>query len=621
MLVNSRSEDTLRPGAATSGSRRVGAPGPSKHPILGAHAPTRAELNALERVMYRSQWLLIGDDNKRVVGVRSLDEARAGIAAGTAPTAAGCLANGLLGADIDAEDPLIGDACAEALIAWCVRVGVPYLLRDSGRPGGRHVIAVITNSRVPVDEWRQLCRRLARDYKVVVDDRTGRALRLLTAPHRIGLPSPVLACTITTAVAMDAVHAAGGQRRPTKRRRSSANGKVSLARRSGDRSSSEYGLACALARLDYTRDEAHAELVELGGKTFERTKRWFVRYLWLSALTVVAAERGLTQADAWLLAQRECAAECRRQGITWWRGLWDRAVAEAATDRPRRRRITVAERVDPDLGADVDDLAALRTGLGEAVAAVLADLDPRRRHSAHAALYALAPALAGREGSMSQRDLSVRSKLDHKTVRVVLMLAVERGLLVRVHGYAGGAKDCDSYAPGPAAEHYISAAREGSSPTSCSTPAPTGNCARARLRRTYAADRKRWRLRCDALAALAPGERLATSKHPAAKTLRSMWHQRKWWRELSDAERAERTAARREVLASLHPTEYRAWIGWLRKREEIAAAAVRIDKQPTLADLSVVAAAPTAIHRGLCAPPWRTQPVKPAAGQLELAAA
>ncbi|MFI6369141.1 winged helix-turn-helix domain-containing protein [Nocardia sp. NPDC050630] len=75
-----------------------------------------------------------------------------------------------------------------------------------------------------------------------------------------------------------------------------------------------------------------------------------------------------------------------------------------------------------------------------------------------------------RDGSISNRDLAERARLDPKTVRASIRRVINAGVLVVRHTYTGGPKDCHAYSIGPAAEPHIAAARAATSPTSCSTP-------------------------------------------------------------------------------------------------------------------------------------------------------
>ncbi|MEV4124210.1 hypothetical protein [Nocardia sp. NPDC049707] len=536
--------------------------------------------------------------------MRTLDAARAALTDGSAASVAGRLVEGLLAADIDAEDPLVGDACAEALLAWCDKHRLPYMLRDSGRPGGRHIVAVITDHAVPHREWAKLCRRLYRLYRVVVDDRTGKVLRLLTAPHRVGLASPVIACTITAGAVMDAIARHIGKSAATTRRARRA-ARTSVVGDSS-RSALEYGHACALARRGATAAQAWTDISASAGKASQLGKDWFHRYLWLPAVTTVAAENGLNEDTAWELAQQACPS-VRARGRDFWRYWWLRAQTEATIDRPRRYRIGDDPDADeaaltPEVAAELD---AHRRGLRAAVDE-LTGIDPRRRHSLHAAVHAVAYAIVTRNGSIATRSISERARLARSTTLAALRTAVSRAVLTVTHHYAGGATDCDAYGLGPAALDLVSAARVVSQTTRCTTPAPHGSASLTSLQSTHRKARRLWSLRNDALASLAPGERLATSRSPASKLLRSLWFQRTWWTSLSPEQQAQRRTQRQALLRTLPETTRTAWFTWLSHREDITAAAVRLSAgDPATSDAQILLTAPLTIHRGMADPGWR----------------
>ncbi|WP_379174217.1 hypothetical protein [Nocardia tengchongensis] len=612
----------MRPDPVTTGSARVEDPDLTRPQFSSAQAlaahRSPSFLSALERVMYRPQFVKIAADNAGIGIVKSLDAARAALGDDGVATVAGKLADGLLAADIDADDPLIGDVCAEALIAWCIEHDMPYLLRESGRSGGRHVVAVVPNSGVPVKEWARLCRTLARQYRVTVQNRTGQVLRLLSAPHRIGLPAPVIACTLTPAIVMDAHRF---RRATAKTKARTAAHSPTTAGETGDadssRSGHEFGIACAMARAGWTVTQAWEAIRAEDGKAAELGRAWFLRYQWERAVTIAAAEDALTETDAWDLVTRECPGT-RTRGRDAWRYWWRRALTEAALDRPRRYRLPDAEATGPVLPPEIAAaLDATRQGLREAAEAALAQADPRHRHSVHAALYALAYAVVTRDGAMSIRMIAERARIDTKTVRAALATAIAGGLLLYGRRYGGGARDCDSYVIGPAALHPVSAAHHGSSPTRCTTPAPLGSASPARLRAQHALDRRGWKLRCDVLATLAPGERLADSRHPAAKLLRSLWHQRTWWKSLTPEQQQERREHRRAMLRKLDQTDRSAWFSWLERRELIANAADRINAaRPTEDDPQTVLAVPVTLHRGMADPRWREHGYSTGAAQL-----
>jgi|GEM_PF-1261587 len=613
MLYEPRPKGTAHPAPETTGSPCVGYPRLPGTDSRAAKAPISPHhsskfLLALERVMYQRQFVLIDQDNSCLGTVDSLDAARRAIADGTAASAGGRTSRCLLVADIDAEVPEVGDACAEPMVAWCDRHGLPYLLRDSGRSGGRHFIALVTHRAVPVDEWAQLCRDMSDRWNGVVSDRTGMVLRLLTAQHRLGFPAPVIACTITPRAVQDALQSLSSTRRPKMAGRSEPKAGTQSGyrrddhQRADDRSANEYGLTCAMVRHGFTRVAAWEEIAQLAGHAAERGAAWFHRYYWLPATTVVSAERGLSEDAAWALAQQACPAICRRHGRRWWRGLWDRAVAEARTPRPRRYHLPGDEKYTALAPGIPEEVAAVRRGLAEAVEVECADLDPRRRRSARAAFHHLAMAIVQRDGSMSIRHLAERSRLDPSTVQAVLRTATERGLLVITRSYSGGSRSCQAYGIGLAAKVYVAAARTIASPhTSCSTPPPPyGAADPARLAATFAAARKRWALHADALAVLAPGERLANSQHPTAKLLRSLWFQQTWWQSLTSQEQEKRRCQRRAYLGRLHLSERSAWFDWLHRRAEIVAARDRIATHTAdPGDEYTVHTAPLTVHRGL----------------------
>ncbi|MGK8506379.1 hypothetical protein [Nocardia asiatica] len=561
------------------------------------------ELLKLEQRLFSplGWYVLVDASNQSPRRCRSLTEVYAALDRDEAPSAAGTLAPGVLGADIDAEHAVVGDAIAEGMVRWCVARQLPYLVRESGRPGGRHVFA-IGASVAHIEDWAALCGRLAGQYRTVVDNRTGRTIRLLTARHRLGLPAPVISSTMIAAAIPPPD--AFGRTSPAHRGRAS-----SRPRRpepgAASRSEQEYGQACAMARADISVTDAWARANIPDSKAAERGRAWWLRYCWLPALTIVAAERGIHVDAAWEAVSHACPAACMRMGRRWWNGLWERALVEAATNRPRRYQLTEQPR-------NLDEQAAITTlsaQLRTAAVATLAAVDPRRRRSVEAVLEPIAAAIVTRNGSISERSISLASRLDRNTVRAAVATATAYGLLVLSHTYAGGSSDCHAYAVGPVAEQQIRAAERTSSPTSCSTPAPLGNCSLTRLRRAYRQDRDAWRTRCDVLAALAPGERLATSRHPAAKLLRSRWAQRRWWNALTPAAQEDRRAQRRAQLDALSRGDYHAWLAWLSVRDDTAQAAdrvsARVGDDTDLWQVATVAQIHT-FHRGMQAAQWRT---------------
>ncbi|WP_433574141.1 hypothetical protein [Nocardia brasiliensis] len=608
-MDSNRSEDSAHPksGPATGADVAYLAPNEQhRNPISSTAAINwrdRELLTALDGLLYIAPYVLIQHDNTKYKTTSDLADARQALAHGTVSSVAGSLRPGTVGADIDptVEKAIRGDLCAEALVAWCAKRGLAYVVRESGRPGGRHVIAVARNQR-DVTDWAKLCTRLTRKNGVTVDNRTGKALRLLSAPHRQGRPAPVIGGTLTPRDVLDCKPLRTAPA-PRQAQKPSNTRRRATSERDQSRSGREYGLACAMVRAGYTAAQAWTHEALIGGKSARNGELWWRRYIWMPATVVVAAEQDVGEDEAWQRSLRAAPVGCRKMGRDDWRGLWQRAVREAATDRPRRYRIGSTEQA-PETRARID---ATSRGL-RAAAAELIPARPQRRHSIAALLHALATVIVLREGSVSSRDLSERSLLDAHTVRAARRDVIQAGVVSLVHQYAGGPDDCDAYGIGPAAESYINAAQHQTSPTSCSSPpGPTGHCNAALLRSRYSRDSRHWRLRCTALSSLLPGETLATSQHPLAKALRSLWFQRKWWQSLTSDEQAHRRSLRRQLLESMSRADTSAWFGWLARREEIANAADRLlHGDGSASDEATVGSSPRTLHRGMRDPQWRT---------------
>ncbi|MBF6137829.1 hypothetical protein IU501_33195 [Nocardia otitidiscaviarum] len=578
-------------------------------------------MRELDRVLYSGPYVLINADNRSPRRTRSLDRAYAAIESGEVPTAGGTLRPGVLGADIDPlqEDAILGDAVAEVLVAWLCKVGLPYLVRESGRPGGRHVFGVGASAN-QTDEWNQLCVKVAEDFGVPVDDRSGVVLRLLEAPHRKGYAAPVLGGTLTTNIPATKKRARSSSPQGP-RRRLSRGPRAAASGPDTSRSAREFGQVCAMIRRGCTPVQAWQSQNRPGTKASERGEHRWRRYVWLDAHTTVCAEKGLTAEQAWQSVSAASPAVCRKVGRRAWERLWDRAVDQAATQRPRRR--SVADQPSEPTGADNARIVAVAAGLKVALDSTDLGVRPQRRRNCEILLMHLAPVLVRREGSISVRDLALRAGMDVKTVRVCRDLLIANGLLTTSHHYAGGATDCHSYTMGPAALTHVDAEVKKISPTCPKDtplpPAPSGRANRALLSTRFRRERHYWRTRCAALQDLPPGETLATSSTPAVKAYRSLRFQQRWWRGLSSEQQDARRAARRATLETLTPAARKAWFNWLDRRNGLADTADRAAAGSfTEDDRAVLAAAPRMVHTGLQDANWR--PGDRRSSQLMLAA-
>ncbi len=560
-------------------------------------------------------FVLVAATNEGLGTVSTLAEARSALVEldGVA-TVAGTAVPGAWFADIDAADtgaePEAGEAAAEDLAAWCAGYGLPYLVRASGRPGGRHVVVLAPPELLR--ELRTQARQTAEHHGVAVQLR--RTLRLLTAPHRLGLPAPVLDSTLPAEL----------PRRTTKVRTAGPFALVARsARRAqcgnikrGSRSEREFGDAIGRCRSGWGPGRAWAAANQPGSKAAELGEIGWRRWVWAPACTMVDAEQQVSEPDAWARFRKASRAQAQHLGLDGWRsGHWLPARAEATRERPRRRRVdsTTSRPPRPQEEVEVENAeialvaAALRAAAEHHLA--LTGRRPQFAASTVAVLTALATAVVRREGSISVRDLAVHAGRTPKTVRAVLEWAAQRGITYRAANYQGGADDCDAWRPGPeTVPHKERLAK--TSPTRLETPiaAPAPTACRALLRAQHRRDRATWRLRCQVAAECATtGTAYADATTPASRALRSLWHQRRWWANLTPDQQERRRTARRALIGRMHRSERNAWFGWLGRRGVIAAAAERVGRDRAMpVDHHVLATAPLTLHIGLRDPQWRT---------------
>lgn len=581
------------------------------------------DLAALDARLFTTPFVLVRGDNTGAGTVATLAEARQALAEDPeVATVAGTAVPGVWFADLDPADAEAdaeaGQAAVEQLAQWCADHSAPWLIRASGRPGGRHLVVML-----PPELLRNL-RALARDLAVHhgVPITIRRTLRLLTAPHRSGLPAPVLEATLRPKdlpkpVPAGRPQAAGDQTMPVGRAGRRARRRATQTGES--RSEREFGDALAWARAGWGPGRAWAEANRPGSKAAELGEPSWRRWVWCMAVTVVAAEQGCSETEAWQRFHRASPVRARAVGLHGWReGYWQPALAEAQRARPRRRNTRpgggepVHLRSPEELAEQAAEAAIQSGGLraaGEQQCA-LAGKRPQFAHSLAAFLDVLAVQIASRDGSISVRDLAEAAHLDTKTVRRVRDFAAERGVIYRARSYAGGANDSDAWLPGPAATAEIARQRE-TSPTRLETPpappGPRGQADPALLHTRHVRERTHWRLRCE-LSAITEttGQTFAQSDHPAARTLRSLWHQRRWWASLTTDQQEQRRAGRRALLGGLHRSARSAWFDWLGRRGVIVAAAARLEAgTPMPVDHQVLELAPRLVHLGMRDPLWR----------------
>lgn len=583
----------------------------------------RADASVFDRVLFRdaAPFVAITAANEGVVTTRSRRSALEWLAEETAAredvevaTVAGTLRECVLAADVDPADTgapeEAGQAAAEELIELAEDLGLPWLLRASGREGGRHVLVT---GELDHDDWRRWCHRAAVYHDVGVQPR--RTLRLLAAPHRSGLPAPVLGGTLVPSDLSEPTSSDGPRRRSTVRspRRSCAarsSNKVSSTPLAGDRSRREYGAALARGRAGWSAGRTYAAVAVPGSKAAEQGELNWRRWVWSRAVTVVAAERGVTEDEAWTEFERASRRRARELGReAWRRTYWWPALEDAEQERPRRRRLESAGDGAPSGETEqAAEVERVRAGLHAAVADVL-EQDPRRpqfRRSVAAALDALAPVLVRRAGSIAERAWCEAAQLARSTLRALLPWLVEHGILARDRRYNGGTADCASWALGPRSQVAVPTSETRSTGGTPPPQPPTvGRADSTRLRRVH----ERERQTREADLSLLTDASVSSEADPAAHRMaRSLTWQQRWWHSLDEEEQQIRRAVRRRMLDTIHRSRRSAWLSWLSQRNDLAAAAERVLRgRAETDDHRTLAAAPTTVHRGLHAPPWKDE--------------
>ncbi len=402
----------------------------------------------LDQAVFGAPFIVIDADNHAHTITRRLDDAATILTTDDAARAiVGTLRPPLLAIDIDPEDTGAhadaGEAVAEQLLLWADRYGLPCLRRASGRPGHTHL--VIKTPPCLRQELQRVVYAVATRHNVSATVRS--TLRLTSSPHRHRLPSPILSCTLRTSDVPELVTSTAPRViRPTHRR---GNSNVS-------RSEREYGHALALARAGHTTAHAWAFANLAGTKAREIGQQAWRRWFWAPATTIAAAERGLTEQQAWDLFHQASPTQAAHVGQdAWRRNRWLPAVREAAEPRPRRRRLGPPQAANHQNEPSPRQLRHIRAALKAAVdgrlareagsAARTGTIAGVRISSLRAALDAFAHAVLTTRGSISIRHWAERANLDPKTVRRARDAALELGILKRVHKYTGGETDCDAF--------------------------------------------------------------------------------------------------------------------------------------------------------------------------------
>ncbi|SDN14402.1 hypothetical protein SAMN04488074_13639 [Lentzea albidocapillata subsp. violacea] len=558
----------------------------------------------------------------------------------------GTLREGAWAVDVDptdaGADPVFGDAAAEGLVKWAYEHRLELVVRESGRPGGRHLVLVDVPEQL-VDELRQVAAELATGLGVDITVRT--SLRLLASPHRLGLPAPILFSNVTVpdtwskASRPKSVTLSGTKDKG----RSPRSGRVSVATGGrGDRSDSgvEFGRAMQRARAGASVRQAfegvlECQVVRRGG--FEQWRH----YVWSAVVTTLAAERGHSEDQAWAWLCAEAPSRAEELGRDGWRPRWAIAVREAAdVDRPRRYLPYVpASEKAPDLDehADTEDrppvadaenradmtpeqrraarlaeVELLRETLHQAVTGLLAQRRPQVARSMAAVVDVFAEALAG-TGRISVRRLAEAAQVSDNTVAQRRAELLDAGVLQRAATYRADGQACDLYVLGPAAMQ-IRAQLAKTSVKSCTPPRPRtqGTADPLKLRTRHQAQRAAYR------PALTSANTEAIKKaYPAgvchgSSIAASRLRQRAWWEGLPEAEKAERIEWIRHRNDAMSADDRDLWFGWLDARAAVDEALDRLlDGTANARDRAVLDRAPMTVHHGRRDPLWRVGGTRP----------
>lgn len=543
----------------------------------------------------------------------------------------GTLREGAWAVDVDpadtGADPVFGDACAEALRRWAEEHGLELVIRESGRPGGRHLVLVDVDQDL-VDELRQVAAELAAGLTVRVTVRP--SLRLLESPHRLGLPAPVLYSNVTVPQVFGkasrrktvTLSSASGEER------SAWSDRVSVASGgAGDGSDSgrEFGRAMQRARAGATALQAFdgaldCQVVRRGG-----IDEWR-HYIWSGVVTTLAAELGQDEDQAWAWFAADCPSRAAELGRDGWRPRWIDAQRQAAdVDRPRRFRPydpTAETGRDQGEQADVtarrtgraDEVELLREVLHQAAEQLVAHRRPQVVRSMSAVLDAYAEALAT-TGRISVRRLAEAAQVADSTAELRRIELLGAGVLRRTATYKDDGQTCDLYTLGPAAMP-LRERLEKTRGRSCTPPRPRhrGTANPTKLRARHQAQRAANRPRTltsahtEKIKATYPK---GTGHGPAI--ISSRLRQRAWWRSLTETQQDERLELVRARNDALSPDDRDRWIGWLSARTSIDEAIDHVlDGTATAADRAELDAAPMTVHHGRRDPLWRAGGTRPA---------
>jgi hypothetical protein len=413
-------------------------------------------LDAMDVAVFKAPFIIIDSNNKAIAKTGAIAKARLAVAStAEAASIVGQLRDGIIGVDIDPSDTRSssssGEAVGDDLVAWLEHYGLPWCRRLSGRPGHIHIVALVPD---PIrSDFYNVVRAAGKLHEVSATARS--SLRILTAPHRLGLPSPVLDGTFLPSDIAPRGPGLEGQSV-----RSSTNVVPLLTRHramSESRSEGEFGDALAHARSGWASTASWAAANVAGSKARQIGRIAWQRWFWAPATTIVAAENRASEYQAWRVFQCASPVQADRLGQCGWRTRhWLPALEEAKRDRPRRLgphraaagtvRTGPSRQVLPHQERRIDQLrqAALRS-VDDLVRGKPTLPERIRPSSLRATLYALAEHVVLNAGAVSIRTWAETARLDPKTVRKARDAAHQLGLIRKSRAYNGKLHDSDAW--------------------------------------------------------------------------------------------------------------------------------------------------------------------------------
>lgn len=461
-------------------------------PSGGLYASGFVTPTLLDRALFTSPFIVIDEANRSRHVAHSAQEAIRLLATDEhARSVVGTLRPSTVAVDIDPSDTgseaEAGEAVADDLVQWANTLGLPWLRRASGRDGHFHIILRLPQSLS--DEFGTIVRRCATHHDVCTTVR--RTLRLTGAGHRLRLSCPILDSTLEASDLAQPIKQSDPVTRPQRPRT-----RPKVTARGHSRSENEYGHALALVRAGSPTNTAWLNANQPGSKAREIGRHAWRRWFWAPATTIVAAEQGLPEEEAWQQFVAASPTQAAHLGRTRWRATrWLPALSEASRQRPRRRRLlspAAAQTELPVLTRPAMSLTEARTTLRTA-AERLRPLCGIRMSSLVAALDALAEAIVDSRGAISIRNWAERARLDPKTIRRARDVSVQYELIRQVRPYRGGSADSDHWA---LADRLEMRSRPAPSPTSPTRYTPSyGNADTDSMRARHSAERTAWRRR------------------------------------------------------------------------------------------------------------------------------